>query len=180
MFSFVGVADATAYKRDYFKHWSDIDRNGLDTRQDELIRQSFKPQPVTYSSHVPLKILTASWVCPYSGEEFVTPEELDIDHIVPLAWAWKHGADKWTPEMRERFANDHENLLVVSASMNQSKGAKGPDEWLPSNLSFVPTYIIKFMTICDMFGLEYDKEKYINMIVKYRMFDKGINPNIIK
>jgi hypothetical protein len=30
------------------------------------------------------------------------------------------------------FANDPGNLLATSASADRSKGAKGPDQWLPS------------------------------------------------
>jgi hypothetical protein len=31
----------------------------------------------------------------------------------PLAWVLGHGAYQWTPEQRQRFANDPANLLAV-------------------------------------------------------------------
>ena len=34
------------------------------------------------------------------------PTKVDIDHMVPLANAWRSGADAWTDEQREDFAND--------------------------------------------------------------------------
>ncbi|MGM0953782.1 MAG: HNH endonuclease family protein [Pseudomonadota bacterium] len=51
--------------------------------------------------------------------------KIDIDHVVPLKWAWQHGANKWTKEKRERFANDPRNLWSVELSLNSQKGAKG-------------------------------------------------------
>jgi len=50
---------------------------------------------------------------------------------VPLAWSWSRRAGQWSREKREKFANDPINLLPVEASLNRSKGAKGPNEWLP-------------------------------------------------
>jgi hypothetical protein len=55
---------------------------------------------------------------------------------VPLAWAWKHGAFDWPEAQRIAFANDPANLFAVDDSTNQSKGAKGPLEWLPPNKQF--------------------------------------------
>ena len=50
-------------------------------------------------------------------------------HVVPLAWVWDRGAREWLGQKRRSIANDPVNLLPVKASL--SKGAKGPDEWLP-------------------------------------------------
>jgi len=50
-------------------------------------------------------------------------------HVVPLAWVWDRGAREWLGQKRRSIANDPVNLLPVEASL--SKGAKGPDEWLP-------------------------------------------------
>jgi len=54
---------------------------------------------------------------------------------VPLAEAWKSGADKWTTSRREQFANDLDRaqLIAVSASSNRSKGDKDPSLWKPPN-----------------------------------------------
>ena len=32
--------------------------------------------------------------------------DVDIDHVVPLAEAWRSGADSWTTDRRRAFAND--------------------------------------------------------------------------
>ena len=64
----------------------------------------------------------------YSGEVIFDASKLDIDHIVPLKWDWGHGANEWSKEKREKFANDPVNLVAVEASLNRQKGAKGLDE----------------------------------------------------
>lgn len=51
--------------------------------------------------------------------------------MVPLAWAWRHGAHGWPERRRLDFANDPLNLWPVEAGLNRSKGAQGPDTWLP-------------------------------------------------
>lgn len=58
---------------------------------------------------------TAEWV----GD----PSEVHIDHIVALAEAWRSGADSWTTERRQRFANDlsRPQLIAVSAEANLAK-----------------------------------------------------------
>ena len=43
-----------------------------------------------------------------------------------------HGGDRWTLAQKRAFANDPENLLATWSSANRSKGAKGPDQWLPT------------------------------------------------
>jgi len=52
-------------------------------------------------------------------------------HVVLLRWVWEHGAALWTQEKREKFANDPRNLWPVELSLNRSKGARGPEDWLP-------------------------------------------------
>jgi len=146
---------SVAYKRDYFHHWIDADRDGLNTREEMLVAQIVYDGRVPYTSlsYNEDKITAGTWVCPYTGMVIHDPRKLDIDHIVPLAWAWDHGADTWTYEQREAFANDPENLLVVTARANRSKGAKGPDEWLPSRDDFRDEYIRLFQYICQKYNL---------------------------
>jgi hypothetical protein len=59
------------------------------------------------------------------------PADIQIDHVVPLANAWRSGADAWTTDQRTQFANDPLELWAVSAASNQSKGDRGPERWRP-------------------------------------------------
>ena len=78
--------------------------------------------------------------------------EIDIDHIVPLKWAWERGAKGWTRAKRERFANDMVNLSPVDLGLNRSKGALGPNEWLPP--SGQCGYVARFVRIVKQYDLK--------------------------
>jgi hypothetical protein len=60
--------------------------------------------------------------------------DVDIDHVVPLADAWRSGANTWTTGRRQAFANDltHPQLIAVTDNVNQSKGDQDPSTWQPS------------------------------------------------
>jgi len=46
--------------------------------------------------------------------------DVEIDHVVPLEWAWERGAWRWSGQKRETFANDPVNLLAVEDELNSS------------------------------------------------------------
>jgi Protein of unknown function (DUF1524) len=77
--------------------------------------------------------ITGTWTSLYDGAVITVGRELDIDHVVPLAHAWRTGAKKWTKARRRAFANDltEPQLIAVSAHSNRSKGDSPPDEWKP-------------------------------------------------
>ena len=58
-------------------------------------------------------MVSGRWVSPFTGKVIQNSSEIDIDHVVPLKWAWKRGAKGWTQAKRERFANDMVNLSPV-------------------------------------------------------------------
>lgn len=172
---FIEFGYSAEYKREYFKHWSDLDNNGLDSRQDALILQSISSKNKMHLVSVKdNKAVDGIWVCPYTGEIVHDPQDLDIDHVVPLKYAWEHGADKWNNMQREMFANDPDNLLVTRDYINQAKGALGPDKWLPPNISYHAVYIAKFIFICEQYNLSCEIERF-NAALKYsREGAKGI------
>jgi hypothetical protein len=115
----------TGYSRDYFTHWIS-QGNGCDTRQVVLQRDADY-----YSGTCP--VTSGKWYSYYDGVTLYDPSELDIDHVVPLAEAWRSGASSWTAEKRKDFANDLSGtqLIAVSASTNRSKGDQDPSTWQP-------------------------------------------------
>lgn len=137
------------YSRDKFGHgWADEDHDGQDTRQEVLISQS--TGNLAYNEKG--RVVKGRWISLYSGKILTNASNVDIDHIVPLSWAWKHGADKWTYEQRKDFANDPRNLVVVEASLNRQKGDKGPDEWLPPKNQ--EQYKLRFNRLAKIYGLK--------------------------
>ncbi|MEU1509862.1 DUF1524 domain-containing protein [Kitasatospora sp. NPDC005748] len=89
-----------------------------------------------------------TWTSLYDDKVFADAKaldidiDIDIDHMVPLAAAWRSGADGWTTAKRRAFANDleHSQLIAVSAASNRSKGDKTLDAWRPPATAYWCTY----------------------------------------
>ena len=99
------------------------------------------------------------WHGVYTGKTFTKASDLDIDHIVPLAHTYRHGAEKWTLKQRRAFANDFENL--VDDSVNQSKSDQAPHEWLPPNEGYWCEYGKRWGRVKDKYGLRYSDQERI-------------------
>jgi len=147
------------YSRDAFRHWIDADGDGENSRVEAIHTAT-----------------VTGIVCPYTGELVTDTGILDIDHVIPLKWAWGHGAESWTADKREQFANDPMNLLPVIAAVNRSKGAKGPDEWLPPNGRFIPEYCRSWMNVCAKYKLDCDEHLLLEISGKYFETRNGIRP----
>lgn len=114
------------YERALFEHWIDADGDGCDTRCEVL----------TAERRTDLPGLAAGWLSIYDGYSTDDPSELDVDHVVALAEAWRSGASTWDAARRRAFANDLDEpdaLIAVTAATNRSKGDRGPAEWQPPN-----------------------------------------------
>jgi hypothetical protein len=85
-----------------------------------------------------------------------TGADVQIEHIVPLAYAWDMGARYWTDGLRTRFANDPANLLAVEGQVNQDKGDQEPASWMPPNTAFHCQYAIQFIAVLRGYGLPVD------------------------
>lgn len=141
------------YNRSDWTHWIDDDGDCQNTRHELLISTSQKP--VDFKTDKGCSVLTGSWYDPYSGETYTDSVALDLDHVVPLKFAHGRGGDKWPRAIKQEFANDLENLLLVQASLNRKKGAKGLDEWLPPNHQYRCEYIAHFNKVMDKYKLAF-------------------------
>ena len=147
------------YDRKLFKHWSDLDKDGCDTRREVLIEES--RTPVTVGSGC--SITGGSWYSAFDGTETMDPSKFDVDHMVPLKEAWDSGAWEWSPEQRQAFANDMsipESLIAVSASSNRSKGARDPAEWLPPRQEFHCQYVDAWIEVKKLWNLSMDQAEH--------------------
>jgi len=131
------------YSRDRFEHWTE-QGNSCSTR--ELVLRRDGEDVLTGSRCNPVD---GRWHSQYDGRVLTDPGEVDIDHMVPLANAWRSGADEWNDGRREAFANDLVNpeLLAVSQSSNRSKGDQSPDQWRPDNNGFWCTYARSWIAV---------------------------------
>ncbi|WP_327728683.1 HNH endonuclease family protein [Streptomyces sp. NBC_00487] len=143
------------YSREKFEHW--IEDHWPRTRQVVLIRDS---------KHVGVqaKAQTASknWHSPYDDRILTMPSEVHVDHVVPLANAWRSGADEWSAARRHKFANDLSTtqLIAVSVVANRAKGDQSPDQWVPPNTAFHCVYGRAWTHVKFTYGLSVtQKEK---------------------
>jgi uncharacterized protein DUF1524 len=115
------------YSRDEFPHWHKVEGT-CDTRETVLQRDG---DGVDVGSDC--YPTSGTWTSPYDGETWSKPSDVDIDHMVPLADAWRTGASEWTIDQREAFANDLDNpqLWAVTDNVNQSKSDQTPETWKP-------------------------------------------------
>jgi hypothetical protein len=102
-------------------------------------------------------VLTGILLEPYLGRtvEFskAKPLEVQIDHVMPLAYDWAQGASRWTQAKREQLANDPLNLLAVDGPSNGSKSAQGPATWLPPNATVRCAYAVRFAQVSRRYRL---------------------------
>ena len=121
----------TGYSRSAFKHWIDADDNGCDTRAEVLIEEAIVKPKIGKKC----ALTGGKWRSQYDKLVTTNPSSLDIDHLVPLAEAWRSGAWAWTDKQREDFANDLTDsraLVAVSAGSNRSKGDRDYAQWRPN------------------------------------------------
>lgn len=105
--------------------------NGCDTRND-ILRRDADPGTLTIKADSDgCKVLAGAWTSPYTGERITDRREVQIDHIVPLAEAWRSGAHLWDPARLKNFANDPLELHAVDSASNLAKGDSGPEDWIP-------------------------------------------------
>lgn len=142
---------STSYNRKSWKHWSDEDGDCQNTRQELLQAQSIVS--VQYSSSG-CTVVSGQWVEPFLGKTYTDSQDLDIDHVIPLKWASDHGGLTWNSDLKEQFANDIINLLVVDDGQNQSKGAQGPIDWMPINRSYHCEYLNRWDEVMNQYPLQ--------------------------
>lgn len=138
------------YNRKDWKHWTDSNRNCLNTRNEVLKKRSLVPVKMNKRG---CAVLAGRWNDYYYPEFHSTPKKIDIDHIVPLKHAHNYVGARWSKKQKEKFANDPENLVITNRSYNRKKGAKGIDAWLPVHQEYACKYIKDWMKIKEKYQL---------------------------
>jgi hypothetical protein len=95
-------------------------------------------------------VVAGRWTSVYDGVVVTDPSQLDVDHMVPLAEAWRSGASTWDGTRRARFANlldDPDHLVAVTATTNRSKSDSPPDQWRPGREQTWCWYATAWITI---------------------------------
>ncbi|MEU3652917.1 HNH endonuclease family protein [Streptomyces sp. NPDC032161] len=140
------------YSRSKFPHW--ITQSGTcNTREVVLERDGTNVQQDSSCAAV-----SGTWHSEYDGATWTAASDLDIDHMVPLAEAWRSGASSWTTAQRQGFANDltRPQLIAVTDNVNQAKGDKDPANWLPPSTSYRCTYARAWVHVKHYYDLSVD------------------------
>jgi uncharacterized protein DUF1524 len=116
------------YSRAKFPHWRRTGDN-CDVRDSVLRRDGVR---VKLSG---CNVVAGTWTSVYDGRVLNSPTKVEVDHLVPLANAWRSGASAWTTDKRADFANDlaDPQLIAVSAGSNRAKGDQDPSTWRPTS-----------------------------------------------
>lgn len=144
-------ASDDGYDRELFDHWVDADGDGCHTRCEVLAAERRTDLP---------GLPEGGWLSLYDGYSTPDASELDIDHVVALAEAWRSGADGWDAERREAFANDLDDpaaLVAVTAATNRSKGDRDPASWQPPNRDAWCEYATAWVNTKLRWGLTADQ-----------------------
>ncbi|WP_434181454.1 HNH endonuclease family protein (plasmid) [Clavibacter michiganensis] len=141
----------------YGPSWADTDHNGCDQRNDVLARDL---TAVTFTKADPgCTVATGHLADAYTGKGIdftrgkATSAAVQIDHLVPLGWAWQHGAAAWTGDRREQLATDLNNLQAVDGPTNEAKSDQGPATWLPPAAGYDCLYVTRFAYVLHTYSL---------------------------
>ena len=146
----------SGYDRSLFKHWIDADKNGCDTRVEVLLSEAVVKPKIGKKC----KLTGGKWLSAYDNKSVTNASQLDVDHLVPLAEAWRSGAWAWTAKQRQDYANDLSDtraLIAVTLSTNRSKGDKDISDWLPKVDSCI--YVENWIAIKIRYSLTYDAKE---------------------
>lgn len=168
----VGLVANRVHRYDYRRSafgdaWTDdndapLGRNGCDTRDDILDRDLVEKTYVSIK-RCPDAVATGTLRDPYTNATIAFQRgakvgaAVQIDHIVPLAYAWDMGAFGWASSQRLRFANDPANLLAVAGKANGDKGDSPPASWMPPNKGFWCQYAMQFIAVLRGYALPVDQ-----------------------
>ena len=151
----VADEDRTGYLRTAFRHWTDADKDGCDTRREVILAEAVQAPEVGPSC----SLTGGEWFSPYDAVTVADAAGLDVDHMVPLAEAWDSGASTWTAAERQAYANDlgdERSLIAVTAKSNRSKADKDVNDWLPPATGYTCTYVTNWTVVKTRWGLNVD------------------------
>lgn len=147
------------------KPWAkDVNDNGCDTRNDVLARDLSSTKTGYDGCTVQAGTLIDD---PYTGRDIsftrgaTSSAAVQIDHVIPLNYAFVHGAERWTQDERETFANDELVTIAVDGDANQEKSdslvatAARSDKpgWWPTNNNYRCAYSARIVLVGAKYGL---------------------------
>ncbi|NLG55254.1 MAG: HNH endonuclease [Rhodococcus sp.] len=174
-------APMDGYNRDAFRHW-DLNRpehgfgaeyehySRCTSRDVMLLRDAVGPVTLDPQSCTFTIGADGGWRDEYgfidrkTGElrpyKWMTaPSDVDAEHIVALAEAWRSWAARFDDDTRRRIANDALNLAASDPSANRSKGDLDAGNYLPPG-TFRCTYVDRYLRVKVKYGLTVDTAEH--------------------
>jgi hypothetical protein len=145
------IQHSNPYNRKDWPHWSDFDKNCLNTRAEILKERSLLPVKFNKKG---CGVKAGKWEDYYYPEIHLKAKNVDVDHLIPLKHAHESGGGVWSREKKEKFANDPDNLVITNRTYNRQKGAKTIAQWLPVQKDYACKYIKDWFKIKKKYGLE--------------------------
>ena len=106
----------------------------------------------------------------YTGEACPS---IDVDHVVSLKDAYDSGGASWSLSKKQSFANDKANHVPSCASVNRSKSASTPSEFLRKSHDGKGLEY-EIVTFCEYVGI------YHSVKLKYELSFDGNNRDTFK
>ena len=148
-----------SYEREDWKHWSDFDNDGINTRHEELITESLSDVTMTATGR---SVSEGLWDLVYTSGQTSSPGDLDAEHSTPLGLAHcivDSMGLSFDENTREEFANHPILTFVADKGENRARGAKSwadspwGDGWFPSNQNMHCPWIAIQIQLRDEFGM---------------------------
>ena len=111
--------------------------------------------------------------------------DVDIDHVVPLAEAWRSGAWSWSSARRSSYANDLGagwTLRAVTDNVNQAKGDDDPAHWMPPHAPATCRYLADWVSVKLRWKLSVDTAERSSMLASWsrQRCDRAAKPLTIE
>ena len=169
------------YQRALFGGWIDADGDGFNTRAEVLMSES--KVEVTWNTR--RTILTGRWYSLYDAATWTKASDVDIDHVVPLAEAWRSGAWSWSSARRSSYANDLGagwTLRAVTDNVNQAKGDDDPAHWMPPHAPATCRYLADWVSVKLRWKLSVDTAERSSILASWsrQRCDRAAKPLTIE
>lgn len=129
--------------------------NYIKTNTRVLERDADGPIETVPANRNGYRVSRGTWTDPFTGVYLLNIDTkfIEVDHIIPVCFAWQRGANTWSKEKRRAFYNDMDYLVATLSRQNGMKSDSPPWEFLPRNRAFACEYVDLFREGVDKYGL---------------------------
>ena len=154
--SYSASAPQSKSLRKSFYGWKSISGSCRNQRHEIFMQRS--SEPVKFKTNEQCRVISGIWLDYYTADSYYWAEDVTIDHVVSLKYAYDHGAKAWPKNKRVLFYNDEENLVLTGRKINSTKNHYAPDEWLPDTLKAQCKYLEKWNHIAEKYHLDVEAD----------------------